>query len=43
LEVPDGELERVKVKVPELMTTVARLDVPLLAEPGVGGNWEEAH
>jgi len=26
-----------------LMTNVAKLDVPLVAEPGVGANWEEAH
>ena len=43
LEVPDSELERVKLKVPELMSGVAKLDVPLVAEPGVGMNWEEAH
>ena len=43
LEVPESELERVKAKVPELMSGVAKLDVPLVAEPGVGMNWEEAH
>jgi len=43
LEVPEGELELVRVKLPELMAGVARLDVPLLAETGVGKNWEEAH
>jgi DNA polymerase I len=43
LEVPESELEIVKAKVPELMSGVAKLDVPLVAEPGVGGNWEEAH
>ena len=43
LEVPESELERVKAKVQELMSGVAKLDVPLLAEPGVGMNWEEAH
>ena len=43
LEVPDSELERVKAKVPELMSGVAKLDVPLVAEPGVGNNWDEAH
>jgi DNA polymerase-1 len=37
LEVPAGELERVKKKVPELMSGVATLQVPLVAEPGVGG------
>lgn len=43
LEVPDGELELVKQKLPELMQNVATLDVPLLAEVGVSGNWEGAH
>ena len=43
LEVPAGELEVVKANVPGLMTNVATLDVPLVAEPGVGLNWEEAH
>ena len=43
LEVPESELERVKANVPGLMTNVAKLDVPLVAEPGVGRNWEEAH
>ncbi len=43
LEVPESELERVKANVPGLMTNVATLDVPLVAEPGVGNNWDEAH
>lgn len=43
LEVPDSELELVKQKLPELMQNVANLDVPLLAEVGVGSNWEGAH
>ncbi len=43
LEVPDGELALVKQKLPELMQNVATLDVPLLAEVGVSGNWEGAH
>ncbi|MFZ6813990.1 DNA polymerase I [Undibacterium sp. Rencai35W] len=43
LEVPDAELELVKRKLPELMANVAALNVPLLAEVGVGNNWEEAH
>ena len=43
LEVPDGELELIKVKLPELMQGVATLDVPLLAEVGVSNNWEGAH
>ena len=43
LEVPDGELVLVKQKLPELMQNVAKLSVPLLAEVGVGSNWEGAH
>ncbi len=43
LEVPLDELELVRKEIPGLMTNVAKLDVPLVAEPGVGGNWEEAH
>jgi len=43
LEVPENELEQVKIKLPELMQHVASLDVPLLAEVGVGNNWEAAH
>ena len=43
LEVPSGELDLVKANVPGLMTNVAKLDVPLVAEPGVGINWDEAH
>ena len=43
LEVPEAELELVKHKLPELMAHVAQLKVPLLAEVGVGNNWEEAH
>jgi DNA polymerase I len=29
--------------VPALMSGVAELKVPLLAEVGVGANWDEAH
>ena len=43
LEVPEAELEIVKVKLPELMAGVAQLKVPLLAEVGVGPNWDQAH
>ncbi|MBL8360424.1 MAG: DNA polymerase I, partial [Rubrivivax sp.] len=42
-EVPEAELDWVKTRVPELMAGVAALKVPLLAELGVGRNWEEAH
>jgi DNA polymerase-1 len=41
LEVPEDELELVRVKIPELMAGVAQLKVPLLAEVGVGENWEK--
>jgi DNA polymerase-1 len=43
LEVPDAELDSVKAKLPELMQSVATLDVPLIVETGVGDNWDKAH
>ncbi len=43
LEVPEDELARVKEELPKHMTTVAALKVPLVAEVGVGMNWDEAH
>ena len=43
LEVPQDELEVVRERVPALMCNVAELRVPLLAEVGVGSNWEQAH
>jgi DNA polymerase-1 len=43
LEVPDDEIDIVKCELPQLMGGVARLDVPLLVETGVGPNWEHAH
>ena len=43
LEVPETELALVRARVPQLMSEVARLDVPLLAEVGVGPNWDQAH
>ena len=42
-EVPDDEVELTMRRVPELMSRVADLRVPLLTEIGVGGNWDEAH
>ncbi len=42
-EVPHAELEWVRSEVPRLMAGVAQLKVPLLAEVGVGPNWDEAH
>jgi len=43
LEVPQAELAVVRERLPELMCGVASLRVPLVAEVGVGANWEEAH
>lgn len=43
LEVPQDELAVVRERLPELMCGVATLRVPLVAEVGVGANWEEAH
>ena len=43
LEVVPAELDLVKRKLPELMAGVAELKISLLAEVGVGNNWEEAH
>ena len=43
LEVPDAELDLVQTMLPQLMQNVAKLDVPLLSEVGVGSNWEAAH
>ncbi len=43
LEVPQAELEVVRVGLPEKMCGVAQLKVPLKAELGVGANWEAAH
>jgi len=43
LEVPETELAAVKSALPPLMAGVAKLSVPLLAEVGVGANWDEAH
>ena len=42
-EVPENEVEWVRAEVPRLMAGVAALRVPLLAEVGVGPNWEQAH
>jgi DNA polymerase-1 len=42
-EVPEDEVPWVRTEVPRLMAEVAQLKVPLLAEVGVGPNWEQAH
>ena len=43
LEVPGPELERVRAELPQRMTSVATLSVPLVVDVGAGPNWEKAH
>jgi len=42
-EVPQAEEAWLKTKIPRIMASVAKLKVDLLAEVGVGHNWDEAH
>ena len=42
-EAPLSEADWVRVEIPRIMASVAQLRVPLLAEIGVGDNWEKAH
>ena len=42
-EVPEDEVDWLRQDVPACMAQVAALKVPLLAEVGVGRNWDEAH
>ncbi|MGZ8260379.1 MAG: DNA polymerase, partial [Caldimonas sp.] len=42
-EVPDDELDWAREAVPRTMAGVATLAVPLVAEVGVGANWDQAH
>ena len=42
-EVPQDEVDWLRQEVPACMAQVAALKVPLLAEVGVGRNWDEAH
>ncbi|WP_427912790.1 DNA polymerase I [Ramlibacter sp. MMS24-I3-19] len=42
-EAPHEEAEWVRAEIPRLMAGVAELRVPLLAEIGIGENWEKAH
>ena len=42
-EVPDDELPWLTVEIPRIMASVASLKVPLVAEVGVGLNWDQAH
>jgi DNA polymerase-1 len=42
-EAPEAELPRLREALPQLMSGVASLRVPLAVEVGVGPNWEAAH
>ncbi len=42
-EVPQAEVDWLKTEIPRIMAGVAQLKVPLLAEVGVGENWDKAH
>ena len=42
-EVPEAEVDWLRQSIPRLMADVAQLKVPLLAELGVGPNWDKAH
>ena len=42
-EVPEAEVDWARTEIPRLMAGVAQLKVPLLAEMGMGPNWEKAH
>jgi DNA polymerase-1 len=42
-EVPLAEQDWVRTEIPRLMAGVAQLKAPLLAEIGIGDNWEKAH
>ena len=43
LEVPEAEIDLMKAELPRRMAAVATLSVPLLAEVGIGANWDQAH
>jgi len=42
-EVPERELDWAREALQRTMAGVATLAVPLVAEVGVGANWDEAH
>lgn len=42
-EVPEAEVDWLRQRIPAVMAEVATLKVPLVAELGVGDNWEQAH
>ena len=42
-EVPESEVDKFQENIRDLMENVAKLDVPLKVDIGVGNNWEQAH
>ncbi|MHA7598333.1 DNA polymerase I [Alicycliphilus sp. T452] len=42
-ELPEGDVDWLRAEVPRIMAGVAELKVPLLAEVGVGPDWDKAH
>ena len=42
-EIAESKIEEYSVKIGQLMSGAAKLDVPLLVDIGVGINWDEAH
>jgi DNA polymerase-1 len=43
IEAPEANIEAAGARLMEIMQTVAKLDVPLKVDMGVGKNWAEAH
>ncbi|MDA9558063.1 DNA polymerase I [Vibrio sp.] len=42
-EIKDNSINKIESKLRELMESAVELSVPLIAESGVGKNWDEAH
>jgi DNA polymerase-1 len=43
LEVPEGEVEKIREGLTGRMQDAAELDVPLIVDVGQGASWDEAH
>ena len=42
-DLPEGEVDWLRQNIVPLMESAATLKVPLVAEMGIGKNWDEAH
>ena len=42
-EVPEPPLDKAVARITAIMSEAAELKVPLIAEAGIGDNWDEAH